>query len=227
MLSYQNYIREVKLQLPKSDTKFNGIMKDKKLLGSGVQALVYAHTKDANKIIKVVNVTGENDASVQFLRLCVNHENNPYFPKVYTYKMYDNSELTEDDIDFLKYRTLIQPTQEKYMLVMVVERLMPLFHEDAKFVWNMFKSLGFFDPFNSYRNLNDLYLDIRQQFANPTRRLKLKSRITDDNLIKALRLIEPLFKNFMSDLHSDNFMIRPSTKELVIIDPVQNLIGVG
>ncbi len=54
----------------------------------GQQSLVYS-TKHPNVVVKVAYTkTGTQDPTYQFLRVILNHQDNPYFPKVYHVKQY-------------------------------------------------------------------------------------------------------------------------------------------
>lgn len=160
-----------------------------KMLGQGMQAVAVRHPK-SKTVIKKVNITGDEDPAVKYVKLIANHQNNPFFPRIYSAKVYrlrDNGQL---------------------IMVMHMERLhewdTPQLQDATR---QSAEHLGF--------ELSDFTLDDfddRERIATATKNPKLK---------EALRLMEPLFQQFGSDLHEANWMVRLTSTgpQLVFADP--------
>jgi hypothetical protein len=68
--------------------------KNYEIVGTGAQAIAYLHKKFPGKIIKTIQIHGPHDPSYQFLRLILKHQDNPYFPKIFSVKMYKTIKTT-------------------------------------------------------------------------------------------------------------------------------------
>lgn len=225
---------EKKFDMPISQKKTSGILKNKNIphLGTGVQAIAYYHKKFPGKVVKMVSIEGENDPSYQFLRLCVNHPENPYFPKIYAYKQYNTSGEQESHDTYTergqKYEE-IDPTDSPpewntHQMLVVMERLYDL-ETNERMAIEMLQSIGVLpqDLTLLTSGLSNSPLSYtRLSFKTPEARRQLFRETRDHNLKKALRLLEPLFNKFNPDLRKTNIMIRKGQNgtHLVFIDPV-------
>jgi hypothetical protein len=226
---------EKKLDIVQSKGKTSGLLRDRNLtyLGSGMQAIAYMHKKFPSKVIKTVNISGSSDPVYQFLRICINHSDNPYFPKIYAYKQY----ITSGDEDGISYADFQSTAPGEYPpefkdkhLIIVMERLFPLdanidlsikaLQQCSILPNDILSALKQVYPDADASNVDPLWL-IGNTFDDPTKRKIVYNRTKDPHLKQALRLMEPLFANFTEDLHSDNIMLRLGpTPHPVFIDPV-------
>lgn len=204
-------LSEIKLNIKQSKGRRSYIPTVKKadLLGNGIQTLVYAHEKYPNSAMKITAVPDMSDGAVQFLRVCVNHQDNPFFPKIYAYKLVRPKELEPDDIEYLNSIAARRIAGAKFYLVSVVEKLQPA---PAEVVTDTLKSMGI--------DWEGMYgaTTLKKAFDTFLMRREMVIQCNNPDFIKAMRLLEPLFQNHFVDLHEGNFMLRGS--QLVINDPV-------
>lgn len=206
---------------------------NQRVIGIGAQAIAYLHQKFPNQIIKTIQISGTNDPQYQFLRLCLKHQNNPYFPKIFAVKQYKTKDVSRKERSD-KFSELqgeygepfddIPNEAQKYTLFVVMEKLQPFSH------MGIFRQLGV-NPTpddmtprdkQSLRltsGLNRTDIMIRMAMSNPIFRKKVIMTTPDPKFAQALRLLEPLFKHYSPDLHTGNIMIRGSN-QLVFIDPI-------
>jgi hypothetical protein len=174
------------------------------LLGGGQQARAY-NSYPKNNVVKLANITGPDDPVYQFLRVCLKHQDNPYFPKIYNVKKYKlNTDRSTKVIN-------------KYKLVITMERLRHVTLADTKLLERLFglSFKKFQDDRTAGKFLRSMFYDQgwRQELIKNTKDVKLK---------QALKLVEPLFRHYQGDMHLGNIMLRGtgSGAQLVIIDPV-------
>lgn len=167
----------------------------------GGQATAHEHTP-SGRVVKVAYLyTGEQDPAYQFLRVCLKHQDNPHFPKIYNVKQYPT-----DDADTIK-------------VIMTMERLYPMDWSDVgkilEIVGMDIKEWGKFD--REY-----LSSHIQKMSQSTVTRHKIYKMTTDRTLKQAMKLLEPLFRNYTADMHFGNIMIRKSNNgpQLVFMDPV-------
>ena len=194
---------------------------NKDIIGVGIQAIAYTHDKHPDSVIKTTSITGENDPAYQSLRLFYNHQDNPFFPKIYTYKVYPTRTLSKEEIKFLKSSHKLTlhgvPRQKEFTLVVVMERLKPILSITDEEILKLFDELGVIkykgdiDEFIRYKRI------IRNRFENPYEREMLRLS-PNKQFAQAIRLLEPLFRHHDADMHFGNLMLRG--KQLVIMDPI-------
>jgi len=170
----------------------------------GQQAAAYTHP-DKNTVIKSINIVGTSDPVYQFLRMCTQHQDNPYFPKVYSMKLYPLADNTNKRF--------------AHKLVITMERLHRL--EDSMYPM-VAQVLGF-----KFEQPRDIIAASRQlvqkQFGSPEWRKQAIQQVIDPKLKQALRLLEPLFRHYDNDMHLKNIMYRKGKNgqpELVFMDPI-------
>lgn len=215
-------------------TPVNDLLRNKqhKVLGTGSQVIAYLHSKFPGKVIKTIQISGTSDPQYQFLRVCLKHQNNPYFPKIYGVKMYKSgyNPTTDKDIPIVDVFNVpyddILPDRQNNILYVITERLHSLPAEqfiDILAKLNITPTIE--DLTKEERKLisiikgNKIEYFFRCAFDRSEFRRKIYNQTNDPNLKQALRILEPLFKNFYPDMHSDNILAR-TPSQLVFIDPI-------
>jgi len=184
-----------------------------------VQGHARINTKTANTVIKIANIPNINDDEyVEFVKVVIANQNNPFFPKLYNAKVYE----TYKDVD--KEISPEMMAGAKYKLVLHMEKLHSLSGEktfDAAL--STLEQLGFdvanYNTGQSDSRILDQILD--RSFDEPSDRKALANKTKNPALKKALLLLEPFFVKFGNDMHSGNAMFRltGTGPQLVIIDP--------
>lgn len=220
-------IQEIKFNAPKSSKPISDLI-DKpdhmKYLGAGWQSMVYALKNHPDKVAKISNIHDESDPIYQFVRVAKNHQNNPYFPKIYNAKMYPS--IPQDEWDRDETMKNIDPNnwtpmQRKKILVYISEKLKPLSEVDDSVIRQLRVNMGIDPTFKKSR--------MGAVFGDPHDLAWLYKTTNDNNLKNAIRLMSPLFKVFATDLHDGNIMIRETTQglQLVFVDPFSDNIDDG
>jgi hypothetical protein len=208
-----------------SNKRVNDLLSQKKhqVVGVGAQSLAYLHKKFPGKVIKTIQVYGDSDPSYQFLRLALKHQDNPYFPKIFSVKMYPTERVFGNE----RARSFeeIDPTEEfspapyqaEYTLYVVMERLQPLIGMTEQDL-ERFGIEDFPIPQRMKTWRRQAEIKFRQAFNDPKWRLHMQQFVRDPALKQALRLLEPLFKHFAPDMHSGNILTRGNS--WVFVDPI-------
>ncbi len=171
-----------------------------KSAGGGLQASV--HKTKSNTVVKkayIPNANPEDDAYVKYVKLISEHQGNPFFPRIYSAKMYQ-----EDPVEGAELG--------KVYLVVHMERLQELTGKKiTDTAQELIRSLGI-------NGLTD------NSFDNTASRFSIAEETTNPQLRDAIFLMEPLFREFGSDLHVGNFMLRLTSTgpQLVFADPFIN-----
>lgn len=220
------------LDMPKNSRKLKRNVRwpdDENRLGRGIQSTAYAHPK-RNTVVKRTRLdTFREHTYVEFVQLCLEHQDNPFFPKFYTAKKVQ--EPVEND----------EQRRGKEWLITEMERLVDI--EKPKIQEALLHKLindGFldvykvlatdhnsaisevaamnFDTFSTARQFDELYslLDYHKG------RDMLMSRSPNGKLRQALTLLKPLFDEHHADMHAGNAMARISAggPQLVFVDPL-------
>jgi len=189
-------------------TKNEFVDPDSDYIGSGMQSKVYPHPTHSDRVVKVVKVFNpRNDSYVNFIRLITEHQNNPFFPRIYSAKMHKMPDSAE--------------TSMSYRLIMVMEKLHEL--DDERLMdaaeENLVR-LGIPPEYIRDANNSD---KMSVFFASPERRRDLAQNTNNPQFKEAIELLEPYFEAFGQDMHSGNAMIRltGSGPQIVIIDPLE------
>lgn len=190
-----------------------------KKLGSGHQAIAYNHVNKPNTIVKVIRIKKpyKTDPIIDFVQICMDNQNNPFLPRIYTAKLYE-----------------INDSNNQNVLIITMEKLHPLTETTNLFdvSFDVFKQLRLFPdeedtthPFHD--NWNDpsveiCYDIIFEMFHDPRYREWLVNNTPNRYLAKAIRLLDYLFDKYNPDVHSDNIMFRltSSGPQLVLMDPI-------
>lgn len=179
-------------------------------LGGGLQSRTYNYLP-RQTAVKVANITGSDDPTYQFLRVVLKHQDNPYFPKIYSVRKYK-----------LKPTESSRRAINNHKLIITMEKLGKFTSFDIK---QLEKTIGVkFGRFFG-KSMSDEEASKHLQtklFRDPQWRLKLRRTTKDAYLRQALRLLEPLFNHYRSDMHFGNIMLRGigPNKHLVFIDPI-------
>lgn len=226
---------EKKLDIKQVNKSTSGLLQNPKglnYLGTGWQAMAYELKKRPGTVVKTIMVDGENDPQYQFLRVCKNHPNNPYFPNIFHLKMYNAAEPMDadhrDDEMAKIHPHDYAPNLKKFVIVASMEKLEPFSKLTEEEALEFLNSIGIQPkrPETGSKRFRELPLTtfIPYEFKSPEERRKVAAITTDPNLKQALRILEPLFKHFHPDVHGNNIMLRNigSTHQLVFIDPISD-----
>ena len=215
-------------------------------VGVGAQGFVYKMLNKPGKVVKVA-LLFDDDAYEQYIRVVLKYQKNPYFPKIYNIKKYPLQNMS-----YTEYRSIMDKlgdTQNyfpqehlnkmKWFVVIVMEELLPISISrfQLKLKQLLLKIYGMpvleeLVTWYNFDNINDLYKNITtKQLIDVLMEDRLYNLIvnttTDANFKNALRLIHPLIKRYVSDIRSDNIMLRKDNNGDVIpvfIDPVINVM---
>lgn len=198
-------------------------------IGEGYFAKVYPGRK-TNTVIKVANAQNPDDAYINFIREAMDHQDNPFFPRVYNAKIYK----TDPDQNLERYKNL---TKYEFVFVVETERLIPLTSEKIyDSIPHILEQLGIkadelisdtgqadkrrdYDQDSEERHfilstkLNAAFEEIEQ----------LKHMTDNQQFIEALNAVERLHqKGHNVDMHAANAMVRLTSTgpQLVLTDPV-------
>ncbi len=176
--------------------------KSKKVLGAGVQGAALL-TNKPNTIRKVYGMDDFNDPYYQFIKMIEQHQDNPFFPRIYRHSIYKNKEFRLSGI-------------HSYFMtgVVLMEKLQPLYggRIDNDTIVAMFENLGL-----KIDTPDDLY----SMFEDRKTIQKVIEKTTNDTFADALRMLLSSGRRSY-DLHSGNWMIRLTSvgPQIVILDPV-------
>jgi hypothetical protein len=192
------------------------------LVGQGVQARVFsAGPGMVTKIAVLDEEMGLNDPTIKFLDLILEHQDNPFFPKIYHARVYRDKEGIKNPVLIVQMEKLIPITDPKI--------------RDA--------SAGLYDQLGiGTKNLSPAFKQHIKQFDKPTQTIlsktsalrdkiskapeskditKLGSRSKNPQFKEALKVLGPAMKKHGDDLHHGNWMVRltGAGPQLVIVDP--------
>lgn len=230
---------EVRPPLPQSERRVTPpVPKHTQYLGTGIQAIVHKYKNRPNTVIKI-NLTLESDPYEQFLRLILNHQNNPFFPRIYAVKKYPINRL-----DYESYQHLVKTSggtpdfmdsdildNMDSLIIVVMEKLIPLEKIDPMVIKGWFDMLNVVDLpdfekvkkfINSPRHAESAYHMLAEVLNDASARWLIIQNTKHPKLKDALRLLGPLFNRHRSDIHDDNIMARLTSTgpQLVITDPI-------
>lgn len=187
-------------------------------IGAGIMhSKIYLDKKQPNQILKVVPIHDQRDSYYTYVRMIEKHQNNPFFPKIAGIRLYEVEpyEHTSDS----GYKSNIK---EHLLLYVWMEKLVPLSKLDSEHARQLLSNVGIF-----YEGDFKDDLTMRSLFDMKFQRQDIAQNSQIPQFNKALRLLEPLFKKFHSDLHAGNMMVRLTGvgPQLVITDPVYPSFG--
>ena len=221
MKTFSEFLNEKKLEIKSSSKEISPIIKDFNVLGSGVQSIVYENKKHPNSIIKLSYIKDESDATYQFLRLCVNHQDNQYLPKIFAYKLYESKELTDEDkLQLKKFNNFNINDKTHKVLLTVVEKLKPILSLDINTQIKVLKNAGVPVDLDNKEISSwwDYFMNLLETFKIE---FLIKNNISKD-IINLRRVLKPLFNRYGDDLNINNIMVRDNN-HIVITDPIVGL----
>lgn len=171
-------------------------------LGSGVQGHAF-DTNKPNTVRKIYGIDSFDDPYHQFIKMIEQHQDNPFFPRIYRHHVYKNKPLQHSHLN-------------DYLMtgVVMMEKLYPLYKGplDADTIISMFENLGL-----KINTPDDLY----SMFTQRTMIQRVINTTTSDTFAEALRILISSGRKAY-DLHSGNWMVRLTSvgPQLVILDPV-------
>jgi len=231
-MKIEELLSEIKFNPRMSNKSTSGVLQSPKLqyIANGCQAIAYYHKTHPNTVVKVAAVSGEDDPLWQFLRICVNHSKNPYFPKVFNHKILNLRELSQEEEMHLEtlpeFEMLPIYDNRKLQIVIVTERLNEI--QPSQFDAAI-DSVGLRPLLNKAKQtlqpktrypLNTEML-LGKLMDNPAGRKYLRKYSTDKNFTDAIRLLNPLLNTgkMYADVHLGNIMIR-NDGHMVFNDPL-------
>ena len=182
-----------------------------KVLGQGTQGMAQEHSRSPNTVIKYSNIYDENperDEYVQFIKLILDHQDNPFFPRIYKAKIvYDNK-------------------QDIYVLIATMEKLVKLTNPKIRdTAEHLIAQLGIDIDDAVIRDESDAH-DLKwlfDWFRDSDNRKRVAQESNNPQFVEAMTLLEPYFVKYGQDMHRGNIMVRLTGHgpQLVIIDPYQ------
>lgn len=193
-----------------------------KVVGIGAQSIAYLHKKFPGKVIKTIQISGTSDPSYQFIRMCLKHQDNPYFPKIFSVKMYNSKQYNKESDRYTEFDNIVDndvpPAAQNNVLIVVTEKLTDM----TGITLQDLERYGIEDfpipsKMKGYKRQHSI--QFRLAFKDRDFRQYMQQVVTDQHLKQALRLLEPLFRHYEPDMHDGNIMIR-QPNQWVFIDPV-------
>ncbi len=185
-------------------------------IGAGIlDSEIYLDKQHPNRILKMVMIRNMRDPYYRYIRMIEQHQNNPFFPRVYGIKVYDAP----------GYEAEYTAVPDHQVLYVWMEKLQPLSNFDPELVYQLLDNIGV--RYRGAVSTETGDYSLRKQFERPAQRQRYAKLTPDPKFKEALRLLEPLFKNFRSDLHIENIMARAINHnlQLVITDPLYPDLG--
>ena len=168
-------------------------------IGSGlVPSQIYLDNEHPNRVLKVVYIRNLADPYLRYIRMVEAHQNNPFFPRIYGYNVYERP-------------------NESYLLYVFMEKLMPLHEFDPEVIVGVLDSIGIKHGPKLKRNVT-----LRELMRGSGYRQELQTTTQYPKFKEALRLLEPMFRKFGNDMHIENLMARLTSigPQIVITDPL-------
>jgi hypothetical protein len=233
-MKIEEILSEIKFKPRISNKSTSGVLQSPRLqfIAAGCQAIAYYHKTHPNTVVKVAAVSGEDDPIWQFLRVCINHPNNPYFPKIFNHKVFNLQGITPEEIDYLESQPEFEylPIHDnRKMQILIVTELLQ--ETDSEQFETSLNRIGILDYIVSMKPQVQAQrrakYNITTEFAwihlmdTPQFRREIRNLATDKHFKDAMRLLEPLFANtrFYADVHLANMMTRRNG-HLVFNDPL-------
>jgi hypothetical protein len=218
--------KKVKIPVPKNSTH----------LGMGIQGFARKFAGRPNTVVKIA-LMGNHDAYEEFIKVVLNHRDNPFFPRIYAVKKYRIDSLDRSDYEYLVKRvggTAAEGMDDDildnmtWMLIVVMEELKSV--ENRKYeraiIQNIIQLFGKTVMNQIYDILGrDDDMDVDTLLSALSQVFICKQVIKETQNPKfrdALRLMVPLLNRFYADIRGSNVMVRLTAQgpQLVFIDPV-------
>jgi hypothetical protein len=190
------------------------------LAGEGVQARVY-HTGQG-MVTKIAAFERMEDPTITFLKLVLENQDNPFFPRIYHARIYKDKTGERDHmlliIQMEKLTSLLSPKIRDAAAALFKQLGIELTKKqqdnldvltNPKMVANRHVSM-------LASNIDDIYFDVDDRTLD-----KNLQKSKNPKFNEAVKLLYPYVEFGMSDLHANNWMVRltPHGPQLVIIDP--------
>lgn len=227
----------MKANIPYTTKQVSSVLQHPNLVyvANARQSVVYKHN---SKIIKAISNFGITDPTYQYLRLCLNHQDNPFFPVIHNAKQYNSKELTEQELAYIAQFASEEdgkpPRARTNVLIVTTEYLTELAYNEN--ITGYLMQLGIYDLVLAHRThlvknahlgpahlhtVEALDFAVYEAFQDATTRKKMLRSTTNRQFASALRLLEPLFTrlNYKPDMRfSGNILLRG--QQIVINDPI-------
>jgi len=175
--------------------------KDATFLAQGRQGMVLSRSKKINMVTKLFGFNDQHDGYLRFLQLAIQHQDNPYIPRVSNLRLYDK-----------QYASNYMDDRYEQVGAVDIEKLLPLSNRRiATAVAAKLAMLGV----TRKASINEDGL-----WYNYTQALKVGEITRDEQFEEAIKLIDSL--GGQSDLHMGNIMVRLTSTgpQLVLVDPI-------
>jgi hypothetical protein len=174
--------------------------------GGGYGSSIYLDLKHPNRVLKSVVVDSLNDPYVRFIKTADKFQDNPFFPRIYGYKIIENQ---------------FPGNVDAYQIFVFMERLVPIHKLNNRVARYLLKRVGI--NFDANWNLEDDDSELAVLTSDPNERKRIRSTTDYPKFKQALRVLEPLFRAYGSDMKIDNIMVRQTKTEMpqiVLVDPI-------
>ncbi|RLD77901.1 MAG: hypothetical protein DRJ15_12615 [Bacteroidetes bacterium] len=201
-------------------------------IGDGFQSDAYKHNTSQSSILKVIHLSevGHDettaDSAGEFIQLCYNHQDNPFFPKIYKVKKYVWDKAVEFE------RPGPYNSEARSIIVVEMEKLHPITEGQLHHVaQKIFESLGlsreyFISVASKYTGkpveaFQDRSITSLVSYAFNKDPEGIKKHTKNPKLAEAIDLLVTTKHNGQMDLHAGNMMFRMTNigPQLVLVDP--------
>lgn len=191
-----------------SENTFNRKDGKSRLVGSGVSAHVYSSNRGIGDTVTKVHkldIVGDqivHDPYLRYIQLVTKNQNNPYFPRI-------------------RHAKIIQNNEGEHYLVVQMEKLVPITSKKTyDLATHLLRNRGIMrkdDPEEGDHDIALFNLEDEDERQLLVRRAK---RAGDQNLVQAIQVLTPLFRQYEADMHTGNVMIRLGpAPHIVLTDP--------
>ena len=187
------------------------------LAGKGIQARVYNTGQGmVTKVAVLDEEKGINDNAVKFLDLVLQHQDNPFFPKIYHARIYRDKEGVRNPILVVQMEKLIKVYDPK-----IADAAESLFRQlKVPTEKHLVKQSHSEDPLTRIQARTDSF-QRKVERLTPAELSKMASKSKNPQFKEAVDVLVPQMQKLGGDLHFGNWMVRltGSGPQLVVIDP--------
>lgn len=214
------------------DTSQAGRNQSVSKLGSGIQGAAYGFKSRPNAVTKLANMESLNDSYLNYIQTILQHQDNPFFPKIHNAKILEYTQsrwdprIHDEDLDDRDREEMRRP---RYTLALQMEKLQPLGNTNLRdSAAQVLQSLGLeeddfnVDNWDDPKNKDNMWDEVmRTNFGDAGFRKQLASKTKNPKFKEALQIMEPVFQKYGSDLKEDNMMARLTQygPQIVFVDP--------
>lgn len=189
------------------------------LVGSGLQSNV--HDSGMGTVIKMAFIDkkhGLNDAAIQTVKMITQNQDNPFFPKIYHARVYQDTSHDQHMLLLVQMEKLIPITNKKIRDAVLSQlQQLGITTVNPRHITNAnTKDIVQSTMFNMTDTVDDIVTG-HESFA------KVFGKSKNPEFIKAMQLVTRGATKLGADLHADNWMVRLTGQgpQIVIIDPFQ------